>query len=94
MNPVEQTVQIDMTDLASKPREVVEAMVDNCTTTIQVKFDFDPKDNGHTMIFGTTREGMSVAANQIQDHLIGAGGRVVIFDIGHSTFDPMRPLPE
>lgn len=42
----------------------------------------------------TTGEGMSAAANQIQDHLIGAGGRVVIFDKGHITFDPMRPLPE
>lgn len=42
----------------------------------------------------TTGEGMSVAANQIQDHLLGAGGRVIVFDKGHSTFGPMRPLPE
>lgn len=39
------------------------------------------------------RLGMSAASRQIQECLVGAGGRLVVFDKGHSAFGPMRPLP-
>ncbi len=39
------------------------------------------------------RLGMSAASRQIQDCLVEAGGRLVVFDKGHSAFGPMRPLP-
>lgn len=48
----------DVSSLADKGAEA-EALIGNCTTSIPFKFDFDPKDNGHTLMFGTTREGMS-----------------------------------
>jgi hypothetical protein len=48
----------DVSSLANKHVEA-ETLIGNCTTSIPFKFDFDPKDNGHTLMFGTTREGMS-----------------------------------
>jgi hypothetical protein len=36
-----------------------EVVLGNCTTSLPFKFEFDPKDNGHTLMLGTTREGMS-----------------------------------
>lgn len=48
----------DVSSLANK-RVEAETLIANCTTSIPFKFDFDPKDNGHTLMFGTTREGMS-----------------------------------
>jgi len=38
---------------------VAETVIGNCTTSIPIKFDFDPKDGGHTIIFAPTRTGMS-----------------------------------
>ncbi len=39
------------------------------------------------------RIGMSAASRQIQDCLVEADGRLVVFDKGHSAFGPLRPLP-
>lgn len=36
-----------------------EVVLSNCTTSLPFKFEFDPKDNGHAVMLGTTREGMS-----------------------------------
>ncbi len=35
------------------------ALIGNCTTSILFKYNFDPKENGHRVMLGTTREGMS-----------------------------------
>lgn len=48
----------DVSSLADK-KEAADTLIGNCTTSIPFKFDLDPKDNGHTIMFGTTREGMS-----------------------------------
>lgn len=48
----------DVSSLADKGA-VADALIGNCTTSLPFKFEFDPKDNGHTIMFGTTREGMS-----------------------------------
>lgn len=36
-----------------------DTVVGNCTTSIPFEFEFDPKDDGHYLMFGSTREGMS-----------------------------------
>jgi hypothetical protein len=46
-------------ELAGKPPALAEMIFGNCTTSIPFKFEFDPKDNGHTTIFAPTRTGMS-----------------------------------
>lgn len=46
-------------ELAGKPPALAETIIGNCTTSIPFKFDFDPKDNGHTTTFAPTRTGMS-----------------------------------
>lgn len=46
-------------ELSGKPPALAETIIGNCTTTLPMKFKFDPKDNGHTMIFAPTRAGMS-----------------------------------
>jgi len=48
----------DVSSLANKHVEA-ETLIGNCMTSIPFKFDFDPKENGHTLMFGKTREGMS-----------------------------------
>lgn len=48
----------DVSSLANKSVEA-ETLIGNCTTSIPFKFEFDPKDNGHYLMFGSTREGMS-----------------------------------
>ncbi|WP_323030445.1 hypothetical protein [Brachymonas denitrificans] len=47
-----------MSSLADK-EAVAETLIGKCTTSIPLKFEFDPKDNGHTVVLGTTRNGMS-----------------------------------
>lgn len=47
-------------ELAGKSPALAETVIGNCTTTLPMKFKFDPKDNGHTVIFAPTRTGMSV----------------------------------
>lgn len=49
-----------MAEFAGKPDALAETIIGNCTTTLPMKFKFDPKDNGHTFIFAPTRSGMSV----------------------------------
>lgn len=48
----------DVSSLANK-RVEAETFIGDCTTNIPFKFEFDPKDNGHYLIFGSTRLGMS-----------------------------------
>ena len=47
-------------ELAGKRAALAETLIVNCTTSLPFKFKFDPKDNGHIMIFAPTRTGMSV----------------------------------
>lgn len=49
-----------LNEFAGKPDALAETIIGNCTTTLPMKFKFDPKDNGHTFIFAPTRSGMSV----------------------------------
>ncbi len=49
-----------MAELAGKPEALAATIIGNCTTTLPMKFKFDPNDNGHTVIFAPTRSGMSV----------------------------------
>ena len=48
----------DVSSLADK-QVAADTLIGNCTTSIPFKFEFDPKDNGHTLMFGSTRDGMS-----------------------------------
>lgn len=43
-----------------------EWQVGNCTTTLPMKFEFDPKGNGHTFIIASTRSGMSVDYSDLE----------------------------
>jgi uncharacterized protein with HEPN domain len=46
----------DVSSLADK-QAAADTLVGNCTTNLP--FKFDPKDNGHYLMFGSTREGMA-----------------------------------
>lgn len=46
-----------MAELAGKPEALAATIIGNCTTTLPMKFKFDPNDNGHTVIFAPTRAG-------------------------------------
>jgi len=48
----------DVSSLADKGA-AADTLIGNCTTSLPLKFEFDPKDNGHTLMFGSTRNGMS-----------------------------------
>lgn len=48
-------------------------------------FIFDPKENGHTLMFGTTRNGMSAMLDALQDQYASAGGTVQVVDKGPTT---------
>jgi hypothetical protein len=48
----------DVSSLADK-EGASDTIIGNCTTSLPFNFEFDPKDNGHRLTFGTTREGMS-----------------------------------
>ena len=48
----------DVSSLADK-EAAADTLIGNCTTRLPFKFEFDPKDNGHYLMFGSTREGMS-----------------------------------
>ncbi|NDP40775.1 MAG: hypothetical protein GZ093_18930 [Rhodoferax sp.] len=48
-----------MAQFANKPEYLQATIISNCTTTLPMKFKFDPEDNGHTVIFAPTRSGMS-----------------------------------
>lgn len=47
-----------------------------------LSFIFDPNDNGHTLMFGTTRNGMSAMFDVLQDQYANAGGAVQVVDVG------------
>lgn len=47
-------------ELAGKPEALATTVIGNCTTTLPMKFKFDPEDNGHTVIFAPTRSGVPV----------------------------------
>jgi hypothetical protein len=57
-----------MAELAGKPDALAATIISNCTTTLPMRFKFDPKDNGHTIVFGTTREGMGATPAFIADY--------------------------
>ena len=46
-------------ELAGKPETLAATIIGNCTTTLPMKVQLDPKDNGHTVIFAPPRSGMS-----------------------------------
>lgn len=47
----------DVSSLANK-EAAADALVGHCTTSLPFKFEFDPKENGHYLMFSATREGM------------------------------------
>lgn len=72
-------------ELAGKPEALAATIVGNCTTTLPMKFKFDSNDNGHTVIFGSTRNGMSAMLDTVQNQYAEAGGTVKVFDKGPTT---------
>ena len=62
-----------MADLAGKPDALAKTIISNCTTTLPMKFKFDPNENSHTFFFGTTREGMSKFPILAHDVLVALG---------------------
>ncbi|NDP41064.1 MAG: hypothetical protein GZ093_20495 [Rhodoferax sp.] len=58
-----------MAEFADKPESFQATIINNCTTSLPMKFKFDPKDNGHSFVFGSTRSGKGVAPAFIADHL-------------------------
>lgn len=64
--------ETDTSSLTDKGAEA-ETLIGNCTTSLSFKFDLDPKDNGHTVMFGTTREGMSFSPVFTRDVLLALG---------------------
>lgn len=38
-----------LAEFSGKPESLQETIISNCTTTLLMKFKFDPKDNGHTV---------------------------------------------
>ena len=69
----------------NKPPAFAETIIGNSTTSIPFKFESDPKDNGHTVMFGPTRNGMSAMTEALQDQYAKAGGTVRIVDKGLSA---------
>lgn len=50
-----------MTDKPHSPQDAfAKTLLGNCTTSLPFKFDFQPGDNGHTVVFAPTRMGMSM----------------------------------
>jgi hypothetical protein len=50
-----------MTDKPHSPRDdFAQTVLGNCTTRVPFSFDFQPGDNGHTVVFAPTRMGMSM----------------------------------
>lgn len=48
-----------MAEFAGKPEDLAEMILGNCATTIPLKFAFDGKDTGHTVVMGPTGKGMA-----------------------------------
>ncbi len=50
-----------MTDKKQPPKDTfAETVLGNCTTSLPFNFEFQPGDNGHTVVFAPTRSGMSM----------------------------------
>ena len=45
-------------------------------------FIFDPKDNGHSLMIGTTCNGMSAMYEVLRNQYTNAGGTVQVVDVG------------
>jgi hypothetical protein len=71
-----------MAKFAGKPDALADTIIGNCTTTLPMKFKFDAKDNGHTVIVSATRNGMSATLDALQDQYAKAGGSVQVVDKG------------
>ena len=61
-----------LAELAGKPESLAATIIGNCTTTIPIKFD--PKDNRNTVLFGSTRNGMSFMLDALEGQYVTAGG--------------------
>ncbi|MCU7850028.1 MAG: hypothetical protein KZQ89_18970 [Candidatus Thiodiazotropha sp. (ex Lucinoma kastoroae)] len=46
-------------EYAGKPKAFAETIIDNCTTTIPMKFDFNNHEIGHTFVIAPTSMGMT-----------------------------------
>jgi len=71
-----------VSELAAKPRSFADAVIGNCTTGIQLKFEFDTKDPGHRLILGSTRQGMSALSDALEGKYAIAGGTLQVLDKG------------
>ena len=64
-----------MAKLAGKPDALAATIIGNCTTSIPFKFEFAPKDNGHTVMLGSTvkASGMASLPPFVRDVLLALG---------------------
>ncbi|HXG72352.1 MAG TPA: hypothetical protein VNJ04_17240 [Gemmatimonadaceae bacterium] len=74
----------DVSSLTDK-EGAAETIIGNCTTSLPFKFEFDPKDSGHTLMFGSTRNGMSALSEELQDQYVRAGGTLHVVDKGKTS---------
>jgi len=56
-----------------------ENLIGNSASSTPFKFE---QNNGHTLMFGTTRNGMSAMFEALQDQCSKAGGTVQVMDKG------------
>lgn len=62
-----------------------EALIGNSAPSIPFHFEFDQKGNGHTLMIGSTRNGMSAMFDILQAQYANAGGAVQVVDVGPTT---------
>jgi hypothetical protein len=72
-----------MAELAGKPKSLAGTIIGNCTTTLI--FRGYSKDNAHTLVFGSARNGMSAMFDTVQDQYVEAGGPAKVIDKGPTT---------
>ncbi|MDW5418123.1 hypothetical protein R6242_16270 [Iodobacter sp. CM08] len=69
-----------MAQFADKQESLQATIIGNCTTTLPMKFKFDPKDNGHSFVIGSTRSGKGIAPAFIADHLDSVAEKMNVND--------------
>ncbi len=74
-----------MAEFAGKPESRAGTIIGNYTTALPMKVQFDPKDNGYTLMFGSTCNGMSAMLDAAQEQYIEAGGTMKVIDKGPTT---------
>jgi hypothetical protein len=75
--------ETDLTSFASKEVDAG-SIIGNCTTVIRFESELDVKANGHTFVFGTTRQGRRAKLDCVQGSYASAGGTTKVVDVSVS----------